>query len=335
MQAVVLASGQGVRFTPLTDYLPKPLLPAANCPLLEHLFLTLEEAGITDVIVTTGHLASQLEDFLSNISLNFSLTSVSAPYWRQGPLASLSSAIPLLKEDEPFLLLPCDLFLSAQNIHLLRNASSDFALLFDSQQFRPGPTLTLEKNGQVTCLTRSSIPLANEFSFLPALRATPSLFDIMKWPKGDNATTVFEILQLWVEKGNPITGVSMIPGVWFDVDTPENLISLNYHLITTGWPPTPISHGVYLPPDAQLLGPVQNHGVMLGKQTRLAGPVLIGPGTCIGDNCYIADGTTLGSSTVVQDNSALHRCITLPQTEVPACVDLYSTILDTKGNVIR
>ena len=333
---MVLASGQGTRFTPLTNHLPKPLLPAANYPLLEHLLNALKEAGITDVIITAGHLASQLEKFITKISPYFSLTLVPAPYWRQGPLASLSSAIPFLKEDDkPFLLLPCDLFLSAQNIRLLCDISSEFALLYDSQKFRPGPTLTLDTDLQVTHLARSSVPLTNGFSCLPALRATPTLFDIRKWPKGGNTTTVFELLQLWVAKGCPIFGVSMIPDVWYDVDTPQNLINLNHYLLTTGWPPTPIPNGVYLPPNAQLTGPVQTQGIILGQQTRLVGPVLLGLGVRIGDNCHVADGTTLGDSTVIHNNSAPHRCITLPQTEIPACADLNNAILDTKGNAIR
>lgn len=333
---MVLASGQGTRFTPITNYLPKPLLPAANYSLLEHLLNALKEAGVTEVIITAGHLAEQLEKFITKISPNFSLTIVPAPQWRQGPLASLSSAIPFLREnDEPFLLLPCDLFLSAQNIRLLCDSSSEFALLYDSQKFRPGPTLAIDSDFQVTRLARSSVPLTNGYSLLPALRATPALFDIGKWPKSGNTTTVFELLQLWISKGRPLFGVSMIPGDWFDVDTPLNLINLNHYLLTTGWPPTPIPNGTYLPPDAELSGPTKIQGAILGQKTRLVGPMLLGPGVRIGDNCHVDGGTTLGESTVIHNNSALHRCITLPQTEIPACSDLHDTILDTKGNAIR
>ncbi len=334
LRAVVLASGQGTRFTPLTNYLPKPLLPAANNSLLEHLFNILKEAGVTDIIITTGHLAPQLEKYFEEVSPGFSVTLVPAPNWRKGPLASLSSVIPYLKEnDEPFLLLPCDLYLSAHNIGLLCNASSEFALLYDSQTFRPGPNLLLDEKLQVTHLTRSSIPLANGFSCLPALRASSTLFDIMKWD--GNKTTVFDLLQLWIAKGRLLSGISIVPDTWFDVDAPQNLINLNHYLLTTGWPPTPIPNGTYLPLNTQLSGPVQTPGIIIGKRTRIDGPVLLGSGVRIGDDCYVADGTTLGDATVIHDNAALQRCITLPQTEIPACTNLHNAILDTRGNAIR
>jgi NDP-sugar pyrophosphorylase family protein len=157
----------------------------------------------------------------------------------------------------------------------------------------------------------------------------------MEWPESGSTTTVFELLQVWIAKGNPLLGISMIPEEWFDVDTPQTLLNLNHHLLTSGWPPTPFPTGTYLPPNEQLSGPIQTATLTIGQASRLTGPVLIGPGVRIGSNCYIGDSTTLGGSTVIHDNTALERCITLPQTEIPACADLHNTILDSKGNAIR
>ncbi len=333
---MVLASGQGARFTPLTKYLPKPLLPAANRALLEHLLNALKDGGVTEVILTAGHLASQLEEFINKISLNFSLKLVLAPHWRQGPLASFSSVLPFIKEeDKPFLLLPCDLFLSAQNIQLLCKTSAEHALLYDSQRFRPGPTLTLDTKLRVTSLTHTSTPLTNGYSLLPALRSTPALFHLSKLSKSSNPTTVFELLQLWVAKRRAFFGISIIPDDWFDVDTPQDLINLNQYLLTNGWPPTPIPTGFYLPPSVRLSGPLKIQEAVLGQKTRLIGPALLGPRVRIGDNCLIDGGSTLGESTVLHNNTALHRCVTLPHTEIPAGSNHRNTILYSKGKAIR
>ena len=336
LRVVVLASGQGIRFAPLTNFLPKPLLPAANRPLLEHLLHSLEGTGVTDVLITVGHLASVLEKFIPQFSTDLPITIVPAPHWRRGPLASFTSVIPHLKDDkEPFLLLPCDIFLSTRNIKLLCETSSDFALLYDSQTFHPGSNIILDVKGQVTQLARSSIPITKGFSSLPALRATSALFDMMKWSNRDVTTTVFELLQLWIAKGRQISGIPIIPDVWFDVDTPQTLLDLNNYLLTTGWPPTLTPTGTYLSPNKQLTGPIKTSEVFIGQQTRLEGPVLIGSGVRIGEGCFISDGTTLGASTLIRNNTALQRCLTLPQTEVPTCADLQNVILDTEGNAIR
>ena len=52
MQAIILAGGLGSRLRPLTGELPKPMIPVANIPLLEHTFEHLKRHGIFDVGVT-------------------------------------------------------------------------------------------------------------------------------------------------------------------------------------------------------------------------------------------------------------------------------------------
>src|SRR5213596_3970838 len=60
MKAMVLAAGLGTRLRPLTDTLPKPLLPVAGRPLLEWNLLLLKRHGITEVIINLHHLGEQI-----------------------------------------------------------------------------------------------------------------------------------------------------------------------------------------------------------------------------------------------------------------------------------
>ena len=66
---MVLAAGLGTRLRPLTDTIPKPLLPEANRPMLEYTFLLLARSGlgIEEVIVNAHHLHERLEEGLRNI----------------------------------------------------------------------------------------------------------------------------------------------------------------------------------------------------------------------------------------------------------------------------
>jgi NDP-sugar pyrophosphorylase family protein/aminoglycoside/choline kinase family phosphotransferase len=65
INAIVLAAGFGTRLRPLTDLMPKPLVPVANIPLLENVLINLTKAGIDKVAVNTHHLAEQLDDFIA------------------------------------------------------------------------------------------------------------------------------------------------------------------------------------------------------------------------------------------------------------------------------
>jgi MurNAc alpha-1-phosphate uridylyltransferase len=60
-RAMVMAAGKGTRMRPLTDTLPKPLVPFLGRPLIDHVLDRLAEAGIEEVIVNTHHFAPLLE----------------------------------------------------------------------------------------------------------------------------------------------------------------------------------------------------------------------------------------------------------------------------------
>jgi MurNAc alpha-1-phosphate uridylyltransferase len=60
-RAMVMAAGKGTRMRPLTDDMPKPLVPFMGRPLIDHVLDRLEEAGIEEVIVNTHHFADMLE----------------------------------------------------------------------------------------------------------------------------------------------------------------------------------------------------------------------------------------------------------------------------------
>ncbi|HEX7776889.1 MAG TPA: nucleotidyltransferase family protein [Parvibaculum sp.] len=60
-KAMVMAAGKGTRMRPLTDTMPKPLVPFLGRPLIDHVLDRLAEAGIEEVIVNTHHFAGLLE----------------------------------------------------------------------------------------------------------------------------------------------------------------------------------------------------------------------------------------------------------------------------------
>ena len=55
-KAFLLGAGLGTRLKPLTDTLPKPLIPLENRPLITHAMDHLIDAGITDIAINTHHL---------------------------------------------------------------------------------------------------------------------------------------------------------------------------------------------------------------------------------------------------------------------------------------
>ena len=65
-QAVILASGEGVKMRPFTYEIPKPLIPVNDKPLLEYGITLLRNHGIKNIFITVSHLARKIEDHLRN-----------------------------------------------------------------------------------------------------------------------------------------------------------------------------------------------------------------------------------------------------------------------------
>ncbi len=66
MKALVFAAGLGTRLKPLTNSMPKALVPIYNRPILEWVILRLIKFGIKEIIVNVHHFADQIIDFLNS-----------------------------------------------------------------------------------------------------------------------------------------------------------------------------------------------------------------------------------------------------------------------------
>lgn len=66
--AMVLAAGLGTRLRPITDTMPKPLVPIAGKPMIDYVLDALAEAGVVNAVVNVHHLAEQMEAHLARRS---------------------------------------------------------------------------------------------------------------------------------------------------------------------------------------------------------------------------------------------------------------------------
>ena len=66
MKAVILAGGRGERLKPLTDNLPKPMLPINGKPVIEYQIELLKKAGINDIIICGQYLFEKIINYFGN-----------------------------------------------------------------------------------------------------------------------------------------------------------------------------------------------------------------------------------------------------------------------------
>ena len=104
MNALILAAGLGTRLKPLTDTMPKALVPVAGKPLLQHAVERLQAAGFTDIVVNVHHFGGQVIDFLaanSNFGLDIRVSDERGALLDTG--RAVRRAAPLFGNSEPIL----------------------------------------------------------------------------------------------------------------------------------------------------------------------------------------------------------------------------------------
>ncbi|WP_256105706.1 nucleotidyltransferase family protein [Streptomyces sp. ODS05-4] len=97
-QAVVLAGGQGSRLRPYTDDRPKPMveIPGTGTPIIGFQLAWLAAEGVTDAVISCGHLAGVLEEWLSRAELPLRVRTVveDEPLGRGGGLKFAAARLP-------------------------------------------------------------------------------------------------------------------------------------------------------------------------------------------------------------------------------------------------
>lgn len=77
MKAIILAGGIGKRLKPVTDYVPKPLVPIKNIPIIEWQIKYLKKFGVSEVIICSGYKTEMIENYLNvknlGVKIKFSI----------------------------------------------------------------------------------------------------------------------------------------------------------------------------------------------------------------------------------------------------------------------
>jgi len=141
-RAMVLAAGYGTRLMPLTDQLPKPLVPVAGRPMIEYALDQLRAYGIQEVIINVSHLKHHLTRYLSGFNdLSVKVSEEVEPLETGG---GLKKALPLLGNEPVFTINSDIIWTDDQESALDRltrhwdEAKMDFLLLTQSKSRASG-----------------------------------------------------------------------------------------------------------------------------------------------------------------------------------------------------
>jgi MurNAc alpha-1-phosphate uridylyltransferase len=220
MRAMILAAGRGERLRPLTDSLPKALVPAGGKPLIAWHLERLAASGCREAVINVSHLAGQIVERIGNgarFGLSIAYSREAEPLETAGGIAQ---ARPLLGE-APFLLVNADVYCEVDFRRLLAHDLGGrlaHLVLVPNPAHRAGGDFTLE-DGRVGNGSGARYTYAGIAVMAPALVA-----DVRPGEKAPLAP----LLRAGAERG--LISGELHRGAWQDVGTRERLAELEAHL---------------------------------------------------------------------------------------------------------
>ncbi|MFY9184122.1 nucleotidyltransferase family protein [Limnohabitans sp.] len=237
-QAMVLAAGRGERMRPLTDAIPKPLLPVRGQPLMQWPMQGLARGGFTRQLVNTAWLGEQIPAYFGDRVTWPGLPEVQISYSHEGQdfgqaletAGGIVRALPLL--DEVFWVVAGDVF--APDFVFTAQAVQRFAAspalahlwLVPNPAHNPGGDFGLSATGQVLNLPKGAAGRDHTFSTMALYKR--AFFTDCGLPAGNPqgvALALAPLLRAAMDRGQ-VTG-EVYAGDWTDVGTPERLAQLN------------------------------------------------------------------------------------------------------------
>lgn len=231
MEAMILAAGLGTRLRPLTDEIPKALVPVGDRPMLEHVARRLIDAGATRLVVNVHHHADQIRRFLEErAGFGVEVFVSEEPERRLETGGGLKHAERFFEKRAPFWMHNADVLTDIDlralyDAHVAsgalatlacRAAETDRHLVFDAH----GDLCGYGRAGGTEHFVREPAGAPERLDFCGVQVISPEIFTHM------TETGVFSIIDTYLrlsQAGQRITPHRVDGATWIDIGDPERL----------------------------------------------------------------------------------------------------------------
>ncbi len=216
--AIVMAGGLGLRLRPLTNDTPKPLLPVAGRPILDHILSGLRHSGIEDVVISVNYLADRIRDHVGDGKDHALHVNYLSERERMGTAGALALLRP--RPRRPFLVMNGDLLTRMNFARLLefqRRQNHALVVCVRKHQVQVPYGVVDIHGGCVTGLREK--PVIEQFINAGIYVLDPACIDLI--PK-NRYFDMTDLIQAVLDRGDSI-GAFPIIEYWRDIGNPEDL----------------------------------------------------------------------------------------------------------------
>lgn len=296
--AVVLAAGEGTRLRPLTHNRPKPMLPAANQPILEHVLDALVDAGMERICLVVGYKRSRVQEHFGPRYRNTPIQ-----YVVQEKQVGSGHALLQAKEhvDNPFVVVNGDQLVDGASV----------TRVTETFEQRPGAVMAIvdrpdasqygvvELDGEeVEELVEK--PDTDDYRLINAgvYAFTQNIFDVIdNTARRGGELVLSDAITRHIEESS-VRGVH-IDGLWADATYPWDLLDVASEVLERGRASEGHGDGgVWIDSDASV-----------HETAILRPPIVVGPDSEIGPSAVVGPDVALAENTTIGANVTVHRAV--------------------------
>jgi mannose-1-phosphate guanylyltransferase len=305
VKAVVLVGGEGTRMRPLTETIPKPLLPLANRPFLDEVLDRLADHGVTEVVLSSPYLEETFAPFIRSrevVAPRIAWITETEPLDTAGAIVN---ALPLLG-DEAFFVLNGDIltdldFTALERFHRDRGAVATITLAH-VEDARAFGLVTTDGDARVREFReKPAEPVAGDVNSGTYVLEPSAL---SRWAPGVRLNIEREVFPVLIEEGEAVYGF-LSGAYWMDLGTPEKYLQAHADLL-----------------EGRLRGrrydaPLVAQDAEVDASARLGARSVLGPGAVVEEDAWVED-SVLHAGSVVGRNATVTRSILGPKSRVGA-----------------
>lgn len=319
MKAMILAAGKGTRVRPITNSIPKPMIPLLQKPVLESIICHLKNNGVDEIIINTSYLSSVIENYFGNgdrfgVQIAYSFEGemiednlVSKALGSAGGMKKIQEYSNFF--DDTFLVLCADALIDldikeAVKIHKKKKAIASIALkeVEKSEVNKYGIVKLNEENKVLTFQEKPSLEdavstLANTGIYI----FEPEIFDFI--PSHQEYDIGGELLPSLVKKNQNIYGLNL-PYEWVDIGNVNDFYKATCKILNQEIR------------DYHIHGKEIQKGVFVGLNVKinldkvsLIPPIFIGSSSNIEDGATIIGPSMIGSNCCIKKDAVVEKSI--------------------------
>ena len=315
MKALFLAGGMGTRLRPLTDKLPKPMVPIMNKPLLERSMDNLRRCGINEMVISTCYRSKYIKDYFgdgSKFGFKIEYVSEDTPLGTGGAIKKAGKLF-----DSTFLVFNADILCNMDFMELIKSHQSKSAkvTIAVTKVNNPSAYGVIEYDQNECAVSFTEKPEADQIrsNYINAGVYVMEPSVLREIPEGRPVSVEREIFPKLLQKRHKVA-IYKGCSYWMDIGTPEKYLQTHEDIMAGDCRISGVHFKnksvfkdgkSFIDTTAVITGPVY-----IGDHVKIGAYATVGPNAVIGNDVSIHMGSTVVDS-VIWDHVNIGVCAKL------------------------